>query len=50
MKEDLERKYFELLEQKKHTDKHNEELKSLLHNKSALLKDLERKLDLSQSE
>lgn len=50
MKEDLERRYLELLEEKKINEREIEEMKFVLNNKNLLIKDLEKKLDYGKQQ
>jgi hypothetical protein len=45
LKEDLERKYLEMVESKKIKEREIEELKFILSNKTQLIKDLEKRYD-----
>ena len=48
LKEDLERKYFDLVEQKKTIEREREELKVMLNSKSKTIKEIERKYEMTK--
>lgn len=50
LKEDIERKYLELVELKKIKERENEELKFVLSGKAQLIKDLEKRVEQAKQQ